>query len=496
MSKTDPIFHSLGIIEKWIQEKLTVESLAESSHLSRFHYQRLFREAVGESVMRYVTRRRLSLAAGELAGTDLSVLEIALKYGYDSHEGFTRSFRAHMGVTPTEYRKHHAFVAPINVQKERSAMTYSKAADDIIRELNGLIIQARETAARTRESANSQPAPAFYAPFWEFIAAQAEAMAEELSAALGRVTALPRQPEGIFARFRIIKAIEDTVFRSHITAFQARLTACRARPEDRAALEPLCAGYEALAQSAQISSGNIAAFFRELAALIFRDMRENAQSLLDRAVERGKLAYEAILADPALPYGYIGEEVGHIANELAAVPLEQMTAALLEDLGFRLDIIASAAGMDAIRAPSHRALFGGIGEFRDRLREAEEFFQGISAGAVQSGEAEKGERSPAKRYQDMAFQGNVLLFYLRGEVQKLGSLLTPEQKAAFGDICQRADAAIRTAHQARTEEDGQAVTAALREIHRALTAAADELGMYGDAVRFIGDNFLMGTGAE
>ena len=331
MSKTDPIFHSLGIIEKRIQEKLTVESLAESSHLSQFHYQRLFREAVGESVMRYVTRRRLSLAAGELAGTDLSVLEIALKYGYDSHEGFTRSFRAHMGVTPTEYRRHHAFVAPINVQKERSAMTYSKAADDIIRELNGLIIQARETAARTRERPDSQPVPAFYAPFWEFIAAQAEAMAEELSAALSRVTTLPQQPEGIFARFRIVKAIEDTVFRAHITAFQARLTACRARPEDRAALGPLCARYDALARRAQIGSGNIAAFFRELAALIFRDMRENAQSLLDRAVKTGKAAYEAILADPALPYGYIGEEVGHIANELAAVPLEQMTATLLEE---------------------------------------------------------------------------------------------------------------------------------------------------------------------
>ena len=54
MNRTDPIFHSLGIIEKRIQEKLTVESLAGSLHFSRYHYQRLFREAVGESVMRYV----------------------------------------------------------------------------------------------------------------------------------------------------------------------------------------------------------------------------------------------------------------------------------------------------------------------------------------------------------------------------------------------------------------------------------------------------------
>lgn len=494
MNRTDSIFHSLGVIEKRIQEKLTVESLAESIHLSKFHYQRLFREAVGESVMRYVTRRRLSLAAGELAGTDLSVLEIALKYGYDSHEGFTRSFRSHMGVTPTEYRKHHALVAPIKIQKERSAMTYSKAADEIIRELNGLIIQARETAAHTRARPDSEPASTFYTPFWEFIAAQAETMADELSAALSRVTALPQQPDGIFARFRIIKAIEDTVFRSHITAFQARLTACRAQPEDRAALEPLCARYEALAQSAQIKSGKIAAFFRELASLILRDMRETAQSLLDRAAAKGKAAYEAILADPSLPYGYIGDEVRYIAEGLAAVPLEQMTAALLEDLIFRLDIIDSAAGMDAIRAPFHRKIFGGISEFKDRLREAEEFFQGLSRDAIRP--VEDGVRSSAKMYRDMAFQGNILLFYLRGEIQKLASRLTPEQKTSFGDICQRTGAAIKMALEARTEEDRQAVIKALGEVHRELTTEADKLGIYGDAVRFIGRNFLMGSSAE
>ena len=494
MNRTDPIFHSLGIIEKRIQEKLTVESLAESIHLSKFHYQRLFREAVGESVMRYVTRRRLALAAGELAGSDLSVLEIALKYGYDSHEGFTRSFRSHMGITPTEYRKHHALVSPIKVQKERSAMTYSKAADEIIRELNGLIIQAREAAAHTREQQGGKPVPDFYNPFWEFIAAQAETMTDELSTALSRVTELPQQPEGIFTRFRIIKAIEDTVFRAHITAFQARLTACRAQPEDRTALEPLCTRYEALAQSAQIKSGKIVAFFRELAALILRDMGETAQSLLDRAAAKGKAAYEAILADPALPYSDIGEEVRNIAGELTAVPLERMTAALLENLVFRLDIIASAAGMDTIRVPSHREIFGGISEFRDQLREAEEFFQGLSGDAVQP--VEDGVRSSAKRYQDMAFQGNVLLFYLKGEIQKLSSRLTLEQRASFEDICQRTVAAIKMAQRAQTAEDGQAAINALRNVHLDLTAEADKLGIYGDAVRFIGQNLLMGNSAE
>ena len=102
MDQENPIFRSLALIEEKIHERLTVENLARNAHFSKYHYQRMFREAVGESVMQYVTRRRISLAAGELAGTDSNILEIALKYGYDSHEGFTRSFLTAMGVSPAE----------------------------------------------------------------------------------------------------------------------------------------------------------------------------------------------------------------------------------------------------------------------------------------------------------------------------------------------------------------------------------------------------------
>lgn len=67
MNEKDPIFRSLAMIEERLQEKLTVEMLAEGIHFSKYHYQRIFREAVGETVMGYVNRRRLFLASGELA---------------------------------------------------------------------------------------------------------------------------------------------------------------------------------------------------------------------------------------------------------------------------------------------------------------------------------------------------------------------------------------------------------------------------------------------
>ena len=166
------VFRSIAIIEERIQEKLTVENLADSIHFSKYHYQRMFREVVGDSVMRYVTKRRLYLAAEELAGTDTSVLEIALKYGFDSHEGFTRSFRAYMGVTPTEYRKYHLSVTLPKTQKEGCTMLYSKTTNEIVRELNNWIIQSKEAAAYTIKYVATIPeVTEFYLQFGNCIAA-------------------------------------------------------------------------------------------------------------------------------------------------------------------------------------------------------------------------------------------------------------------------------------------------------------------------------------
>ena len=82
--QNNPILHSLEVIETNISEKLTVEHIANSVHFSKFHYQRLFREMVGGSVMEYVTKRKLTLAGKELLETNAAVVDIALKFGYES----------------------------------------------------------------------------------------------------------------------------------------------------------------------------------------------------------------------------------------------------------------------------------------------------------------------------------------------------------------------------------------------------------------------------
>ena len=479
----NPIFRSIAIIEERIQEKLTVENLANSVHFSKYHYQRMFREVVGDSVMRYVTKRRLLLAAEELAETDISVLEIALKYGFDSHEGFSRSFRAYMGVSPTEYRKYHLTITLPETWKERYIMLYSKTTDEIIRELNSLIVQLKETAAYTRKYLETAPeATGFYLQFGNCIAARANGMVNELTKMMDRVTSITYRPDEISSRFLILKVLENAAFQSRITAFHARLMVMRTKPEYRAVFEPICIKYDTLAENAQIKADRISNFFNELTSQIFGDMRERAKEKLGKAVEQGKDAANRLLNDSNLPYAYIADEILAIADELSLVPLEEVTVSLLEDCLLRLDVIIAAADMDALRMPPHKALFYGISDFREQINEAVVFFQGLWDDVVQThGESEKGSAS------DITFQGTLLLFYLKGEMQKLNPLLNQSQKLAFDDICEEMSATVRQAYrEANTKDDG-GIMQSFQVIYEKLTLEAKNLGIYGDPIQFIAD---------
>jgi len=86
-------------------ETLTLESLAQKLGCSRSYLSRKFREISGMSFRDYLRQRRLAFALKQVRDTDLGLLDIALLYGFSSHEAFTRAFRENFGVTPSEYRK-------------------------------------------------------------------------------------------------------------------------------------------------------------------------------------------------------------------------------------------------------------------------------------------------------------------------------------------------------------------------------------------------------
>lgn len=88
-----------------LAEPMTVAGLARVAHLSPFHFHRVFAAEVGEPVGRFVTRRRLEVAALGLAyHPHRSITEIALSSGYGTSSSFSKAFGAYFGCTPTAVR--------------------------------------------------------------------------------------------------------------------------------------------------------------------------------------------------------------------------------------------------------------------------------------------------------------------------------------------------------------------------------------------------------
>lgn len=94
-------------IQHHLDEPLDLDELAGVAAFSPYHFHRVFRGMVGESVGGHVRRLRLERAAIELKTGDRPVVQVALDAGYGSHEAFTRAFRASFGVAPTEFRERH-----------------------------------------------------------------------------------------------------------------------------------------------------------------------------------------------------------------------------------------------------------------------------------------------------------------------------------------------------------------------------------------------------
>ncbi len=95
---------AIDYIEDKLDGNLDFNEAAVTACCSLFHFQRMFTVIMGFSPAEYVRRRRLTLAARELTAGNAKVIDLAVKYGYDSPDSFTRAFRNVHGVTPRAAR--------------------------------------------------------------------------------------------------------------------------------------------------------------------------------------------------------------------------------------------------------------------------------------------------------------------------------------------------------------------------------------------------------
>lgn len=100
--------HDFESAIEYIEENLTNDidfnMVAKKAKCSSYHFQRMFSSIIGIPLSEYIRRRRITLAAIEIQNSDIKIIDIALKYGYDSHSSFTRAFQLIQGVTPSKAR--------------------------------------------------------------------------------------------------------------------------------------------------------------------------------------------------------------------------------------------------------------------------------------------------------------------------------------------------------------------------------------------------------
>ncbi|MGD0920071.1 MAG: helix-turn-helix transcriptional regulator [Thermodesulfobacteriota bacterium] len=91
MDYFDRVQKSIDFIESQITEKIELDEIAKEAYFSLFHFHRIFHALVGDSVKEYIRNRRMSLAGRELATSHIKVIDVALKYGYETPEAFTKA---------------------------------------------------------------------------------------------------------------------------------------------------------------------------------------------------------------------------------------------------------------------------------------------------------------------------------------------------------------------------------------------------------------------
>lgn len=105
MSKDQHMLAALDYIDRSIANNISLYDIARESGFSVPHFYRLFRRLTGDTVGAYMLRRRMSLAAGDLKTSGKSITGIALEYGFESHDVFTRAFTRVYGMPPGKYRR-------------------------------------------------------------------------------------------------------------------------------------------------------------------------------------------------------------------------------------------------------------------------------------------------------------------------------------------------------------------------------------------------------
>ncbi|ADY56427.1 transcriptional regulator, AraC family [Syntrophobotulus glycolicus DSM 8271] len=95
---------AINYIEMNLCEKLSLDKIANITGFSKFYFHRTFQSEIGMPIYDYIRKRRLANAASLLLTTNISILDIAVNFRFESQEAFTRAFKSVYQLPPGKYR--------------------------------------------------------------------------------------------------------------------------------------------------------------------------------------------------------------------------------------------------------------------------------------------------------------------------------------------------------------------------------------------------------
>mgnify|MGYP006330118619 FL=1 len=156
------IQNAINYIEEHLTEEIDYEEVAKEAACSNFYFQRIFGILCGISLGDYIRNRRLTLAGDELSASDDKVIDIALKYGYESPESFTRAFARFHGVTPSEAKKDGSKLKSFSRISVKITLSGGSVMNYKIVEKEAFDIIEKVETHSVEDSANAKSIPDFW----------------------------------------------------------------------------------------------------------------------------------------------------------------------------------------------------------------------------------------------------------------------------------------------------------------------------------------------
>ncbi|WP_206109300.1 AraC family transcriptional regulator [Paenibacillus sp. HB172176] len=153
---------ALDYIEDHLLESPAIDEIARQAYMSPFHFQRMFHMLIGMTLAEYMRRRKLTLAAQELASTSAKVVDVAMKHGYESPEAFAKAFRKIHGISPSVARSSGVPLKAFPRISFQLSLKGEKEMDYRMEEKAGFTVIGEELHTTCKEGENLREIPKFW----------------------------------------------------------------------------------------------------------------------------------------------------------------------------------------------------------------------------------------------------------------------------------------------------------------------------------------------